>query len=722
MSDKHFVKRDGGSFERREFKIAATKEAFRILSDGLYSDKVRAIIRELSTNARDGHIKAGNFDQTFEVHLPSHSEPWFHVKDYGCGMSHDDVMELYSTYFGTDKADELDTTGCLGLGSKSPLSKVRSFSVISRYEGIERHYIVTLNEDRLPEVNYLPEQDRPTDYSGMEIKVAVSAGDISMYRVKAQRVFQYFAEDARPRVVNSEYYELPEQKVLIEGNGWRMLEGDGRPTAIQGNVGYPIDASQMDDLNEHQQAILLCNLEIDFENGQVDFTPSREHLSYNKSTCANIKARLDEIVAEVNATIAKRFDNCKTLWEARVLAWTMFWSSDADLRHLKKLADTGQITWKNEKIAGQQLSFDQLKGVEGWSFELKRKTRGYWSDTATTTIPRRDRKEYTPRENVVWCEVDLPRGSFSRCQEHIRNNEGAIVYLVSFASPAAKQAFCNKMGLDGTEFILTSTMPKPESLTRAGGKVHRSTSLVYEHLGRLEAPRLGDHWREVDVDLDSGDGGVYVEMNNSRVLDPNGKRVDPAVVTHLIDRLASVGHEKVTVIGVRPAIAKKFRKSDDWVDIFTYVANVVKIEAVQKGLAQHIVNAETLRQVENHELWTSFERYSDQLGALRQDGVMYRLVEGLRHMKASLTKCPAYKDWRYLAEQSKIELAAEPERNIDSLISDMKSSFPLMGRIIKLKINGYSSAFGRTELTDLRHYVSLVEGTEKGLTSPEHAI
>ena len=131
----HVVKREGGTFERREFTIAATKEAFRILSDGLYSDKIGAVIRELSTNAVDSHILANNTD-VFEIHLPSHQEPWFLVCDYGIGMSHKDVMDLYSTYFGTNKADDLNTTGCLGLGSKSPLAKVRSFTVISRFNGV----------------------------------------------------------------------------------------------------------------------------------------------------------------------------------------------------------------------------------------------------------------------------------------------------------------------------------------------------------------------------------------------------------------------------------------------------------------------------------------------------------------------------------------------------------------------------------------------------------
>ena len=41
------------------FTIAQTSKMFKILSDSLYSDKIQAIIRELSTNANDAHISAG---------------------------------------------------------------------------------------------------------------------------------------------------------------------------------------------------------------------------------------------------------------------------------------------------------------------------------------------------------------------------------------------------------------------------------------------------------------------------------------------------------------------------------------------------------------------------------------------------------------------------------------------------------------------------------------
>jgi len=707
MTQKAFVQREGGDFERKQFTIARTAEAFRILSDGLYSNKIKAIVRELSTNAEDSHIKAGNTD-VFEVHLPSYDEPWFLVRDFGTGLSHEDVMELYSTYFGTNKAGDLDTTGSLGLGSKSPLSKQRSFTVISRFQGVENHYIVALNEDRIPEVNYLPEQTTETDKpNGMEIQVAVATGDIYDYIHEAANVYYHFKEDRRPRILNGKRYVLEQREILIEGKGWRVYKGSGSPKAIQANVAYPISTSQIKNLGVHAESVLSCWIEIDFDNGSLNYTPSREHLTYDKRTCGNLVLRIEDIVKEVNQTIEQRFTKCKTLWEARVLAWTMFWSNNADLRHLSKLADTGQIMWQKQKIAGQQLSFHKIEGVEGWAFTRKNVTRGWNNDVVGDRVSRVERKEFTPRENVMWCEIDMPRGNYIRCQEYAREH-GCVIYLVNFETKAARKAFCEKMGLAGDEFTLTSDLPKPEraASTRT---IHRQTSQVYQHNGRTSARRLYDFWDATEVDLD--DGGVYVEMNRNKVVGTRGVTESPAVVGQLINRLANVGHE-VTVIGVRPQVAKKFRTSDNWVDIFTYARRFVKIAIGKNNLAQQIINAETYQKTNRIGVWQSLCNHRDRFNNLNAEGSMSRLLDNVTYMRSSTKDCPLYESWRMLADICSVSIDAQPERDIDASVDELYGTFPVMQQLISLRCaNRFQIRnFVPEDVDQLDHYISLVEG------------
>ena len=68
----------GGNIENvGNFKMKASAKAFRILADGLYQNKIAAVIRELSTNAVDSHVAAGKPSEPFLVHIPSHQELWF---------------------------------------------------------------------------------------------------------------------------------------------------------------------------------------------------------------------------------------------------------------------------------------------------------------------------------------------------------------------------------------------------------------------------------------------------------------------------------------------------------------------------------------------------------------------------------------------------------------------------------------------------------------------
>ena len=109
-----------GELEQGSFGIKQSPKAFQILSSGLYSNKPMAIVRELSANAADAHVLNGNQAVPFEIKLPNRLDSQFYLKDFGPGLSHDQVMRLYTTYFDSTKSESNDFIGGLGLGSKSP--------------------------------------------------------------------------------------------------------------------------------------------------------------------------------------------------------------------------------------------------------------------------------------------------------------------------------------------------------------------------------------------------------------------------------------------------------------------------------------------------------------------------------------------------------------------------------------------------------------------------
>lgn len=59
------------------YKIKNSGTAFEILSSGLYSNKIKAIVRELGCNAYDSHVAAGHPEKPFDVHIPTMLSPTF---------------------------------------------------------------------------------------------------------------------------------------------------------------------------------------------------------------------------------------------------------------------------------------------------------------------------------------------------------------------------------------------------------------------------------------------------------------------------------------------------------------------------------------------------------------------------------------------------------------------------------------------------------------------
>ena len=71
-----------------------------------YSDPMVAIIREISANGLDANIEA-NASRKLEIHVPSVVSPNFSVRDFGNGLSEQEMFELYSKYGKSTKRTEL---------------------------------------------------------------------------------------------------------------------------------------------------------------------------------------------------------------------------------------------------------------------------------------------------------------------------------------------------------------------------------------------------------------------------------------------------------------------------------------------------------------------------------------------------------------------------------------------------------------------------------------
>lgn len=292
------------------FGIARTPHMFNILSSGLYSDKVAAVIREIGCNAMDAHIMGGNPDLPFEVKLPTALDRSFYVKDWGPGLDDREVRELYTTYGWSSKQQSDDVTGAFGLGSKSPFAYTTQneedrdgFTIAASKDGVKRIYTCHIGDNGAPALSRLYEGPADADWPhGVMVTFPVQTRDIAEFHQKAAEVFRWFK--VKPVVLGIPESRLETPDFGFKGSFFSMqakqsdVESSGA-CVITGNVRYPINQRRLGDLSPTEVALLNSNVHFFLPIGEVMMTPSREELQYTEGTKANLRKALAQAALEV---------------------------------------------------------------------------------------------------------------------------------------------------------------------------------------------------------------------------------------------------------------------------------------------------------------------------------------------------------------------------------------------------------------------------------------
>lgn len=282
--------------ERKAFSIANSSKAFKILSSNIYKNKIRAIVRELSCNCLDAHKLNGN-TRPFELTVPTWLSQQFVVRDFGPGLSDEDIMNLYTTYFASTKDQSNDFIGALGLGSKSPFSYTDIFTVKSYFDGKCTTYNASM-------INGEPSVTRVTEtYSseptGLEITIPTKASDCNRWIEEVKYVLFPFPRDNHKviglNMVSSDYISTDYHK-----DGYcEYTSYSSSINAVYGNIVYPLDSCP--GLDEHTHWIRSKNnkIYIKFELGELDIQPSREELSFDDVTIENVVKRISKFDKEL---------------------------------------------------------------------------------------------------------------------------------------------------------------------------------------------------------------------------------------------------------------------------------------------------------------------------------------------------------------------------------------------------------------------------------------
>lgn len=297
------------------FTFKNSSKLFRILSDGLYSDKLGSIIREISSNCYDSHVAAGKKNIPFEITIPtgdvknnifissSGGANLCKFKDFGVGMSEEDIYKIYTCYGESTKTDSDEYIGAFGLGSKTPFAYVDTFNITSCYNGIKYVFTAYINEEGIPSLTKMHESCT-SEINGVEISFELKKEDINNFRMKVKSYLKYF--NPLPIITNNPnfFYGLDENTPIFKTEdftfcGFKQTFGVSRLTILINNIPYSINTNEFmsSNINKH----LLNNVVgiLNFNIGELEVSVSREDLSYTPKTINAIIAKLKKLENEI---------------------------------------------------------------------------------------------------------------------------------------------------------------------------------------------------------------------------------------------------------------------------------------------------------------------------------------------------------------------------------------------------------------------------------------
>jgi hypothetical protein len=300
----------------------------------MYSDPVMAVVREYSANAVDSHVFCGKSDTPIDIVVPTRDHPVFEVRDFGTGLSDEDVKKLLFGYAssGAEKRTSNELIGGFGIGAKSGYAVADQFRFISRHKGIQSTWLCYRDQDDDCRAKKIGECPTVFD-DGLEVSIPIPLDLIDDFHKAISTAFTFYkvkpkllgAPDMLKLAVNR---EIPKPVfsgtvTIVDKNGdkvqgsWDFISGASAlfkpyentsrysyrtteyPTSyvVMGQVAYPLDFSKID-MADRKLTGYILRVPI----GSLQLAPSRESLSYT----SRVKETLKGVIQVTMDTVEKQ--------------------------------------------------------------------------------------------------------------------------------------------------------------------------------------------------------------------------------------------------------------------------------------------------------------------------------------------------------------------------------------------------------------------------------
>ena len=579
-----------------------------------YSNTQLAVVREVSANALDANAEA-NASRPIEIKVPSTMNPTFAVRDFGGGLSEEDVFGLYSKYGKSTKRTSNNYIGAFGIGKFAPLSYGDNFTCVSYHNGKKATYNIFVNEDDDTKISRIGDPVPTNDPTGLSIEVAVADNDVNSFREIVQEFFTFFSEDEMPKFFGVEENFITKPEFLLESktNDWFFTKREKNYYAsncqvVMGRVAYKIDPNSVQVENyisdaKYQQIAkqLLCenSFYLRVPLGSVKLHHSRESLEYNKKTQKELCRLLYLACKDIQVIAKEKLQDSTCLWNAKM--------NYAEV--------VNALPYQMKRIFENSFEWEGIK-IDSPSFGRDYK---YQDDLIITRSQKEDDsssrngfKLRSLKSNNIYCtkntliliqDLESPHGNNLRVRT-LMNEDDSLeeVYTIRAKSKCAEDYFWEIQGLNfykvNKKLIKFTSSVEKEKITRnnvSGNKSRASISLFKMTTDKAYSYRNADYWNNVNdpinsLELDNVEGSIdgkliYVPIKNYKI-DKEGFDLDKVYGMYkgvMKSDENNTERKKMVLFGVRTSDVKKL-DDDVWVSFFDFYLDICK-KMVKSNLA-----------------------------------------------------------------------------------------------------------------------------------------
>ena len=304
--------------------IGNPAKMLKMFTKDLYKHPLQTAIQEYINNAKDAHIMVGKDTSTIEITAPTVANQNVIIRDYGPGLSLEDVKDIFAKIAVSNKDHSDLFNGGFGIGSKSWFAVNTSFYVISVYNKEKTYYTVNFDESKGIFIS-VDHKEKTKEANGVEIQLPLAnKNQIKDAHKAIFRAVEFW--EHHPKLINCDFKF---KKPIFKTKDYTVTklindryDNNGRTIVTLGGTPYSI--KEMPSIYDIEDLMAYFDVAIHFEVGEMNLKNSQEvgpdreafALACNKMILNKAKKVhkeiLDELVKKLDELDSKK-EICKFL-------------------------------------------------------------------------------------------------------------------------------------------------------------------------------------------------------------------------------------------------------------------------------------------------------------------------------------------------------------------------------------------------------------------------